>query len=369
MTRRGRSGGLGGLAILVGAAWLGGPGLAVAAGPVGSLVVDCTGIEGWAQEPDMPDALIDVHLYFGGPAGDPAASAVVVTADEVLDAGCVGAECMHGYRSALPMALLDGADHAVHAYGIDLTGDPNLELAGSPAVLSCPRPPIVSGERRHIVSPEILGAWSFSVFFDRLTVADVTIAGLPEALPVDVGPQLRVDDGGGLWIVDAGFRRPVPPDVVPAWRLDPAAALPLTPEELVLPEGTPLRPRPILLQGTMPEVYLLDDHQCLEGDPHPDCAPPPEGDTGGGDETGSDETGAGPGPGDDESEGDAGESGSGSGSGGTGATVPGAPALEDDDDSGCACRGGGRREGRGEGWGALLLVLLASVRRRGRGLP
>jgi hypothetical protein len=146
------------------------PSAAGAVGPVGSLVVDCTGIEGWAQEPDMPDALIDVHIYFNGPAGDPAASAVVVNAGQVIDAGCMGAECMHGYRSALPMSLLDAGEHEVHAYGIDLTGDPNLELAGSPAVMLCPPPPIVGGELRHVVSPEVLAAWQFSVFFDRLVV-------------------------------------------------------------------------------------------------------------------------------------------------------------------------------------------------------
>ena len=148
---------VGGLAGAAGAvAW---PGIAAAVGPVGTLVVDCTGIEGWAQEPDMPDALIDVHLYFGGPAGDPAASAVVVNAGQVIAAGCLGAECNHGYRSALPMSLLDSGEHEVHAYGIDLTGDPNLELAGSPMMMSCPPPPIVGGELRHVVAPEVLAAW------------------------------------------------------------------------------------------------------------------------------------------------------------------------------------------------------------------
>jgi len=330
---------------------------------VGSLVVDCTGIEGWAQEPDMPDAIIDVHLYFGGPAGDPAATALVVTAGEVLDAGCMGAECMHGYRSGLPMSLLDGVDRPVHAYGIDLTGDPNLELTGSPAVLSCPPPPIVSGERRHIASPEILGAWSFSVFFDLLRVPDTTIAGLPPAASVDLGPQLRVDDGGGLWLVDQGFRRAVAPEVAPAWRLDPATAVPPSPEELALPEGTPLRPRPVLLQGTMPEVYLLDDHQCGVDDPHPDCAPAGEDETGG-DETGGDETtGAEPGTSGDDGSGSDGDTGDGAS---TGALGPGLPPGQDEDEAGgCSCRVDGR--GAAATWGPWALVLVAASRRRARG--
>jgi hypothetical protein len=341
------------VAVVAAAGLVAWPGAANAVGPVGTLVVDCTGIEGWAQEPDMPDALIDVHLYFNGPAGDPAASAVVVTASQVIDAGCMGVECMHGYRSALPLSLLDGVEHEVHAYGIDLTGDPNLEL-GVAGVLSCPPPPVVGGELRHVVSPEVLGAWQFSVFFDRLVVADETLAGLVQGPVVDVGPQLRVDQFGGVWVLDQGYRRSVPPEVAPAWRLDPTTAMPLLPEEVALPEGTSLRPRPVLLQGTLPEVYLLDDHQCVVGDPDPACAPEPEDDTGG-DETGVGSTGGEVGTSDGGSE----ESGEGS-SGGTGGVVTGAAPAEDEEAEGCGCRG----SGRGGAWGLVSLVLGGMVRRR-----
>ncbi|MCX4240224.1 hypothetical protein [Paraliomyxa miuraensis] len=349
---------------LVALALLGAPGRAMAAGPVGTLVVDCTGIEGWAQEPDMPDAFIDVHLYFNGPAGDPAASAIAVHAGEVLASGCMGAECMHGYRSELPMGVLDAGDHAVHAYGIDLTGDPNLEIGSG--VLSCPPLPIVGGEKRHIVSPEILGAWQFSVFFDRLIVPDTTIASLPQAGSIDVGPQLRVDGTGGLWLVDAGFLREVPAEVAPAWRLDPAAAVALTPEEQALPEGTPLRPRPILLQGTMPEVYLLDDHQCGADDPHPDCVPD-EGTTTDGGEPPADGSSSGEAP----DGGTQGETGGGAGEDtGTGPSVPGATFGTEDDPAaeGCGCRSWGR-SGSAWAWLAPWLAVLLARRRRGHGLP
>lgn len=337
------------------------PALARAAGPVGSLVVDCTGIEGWAQEPDMPDALIDVHLYFNGPAGDPAATALAVTADEVLDAGCMGVECMHGYRSALPMSLLDGADHPVHAYGIDLTGDPNLEIGN--AVLSCPPPPIVGGERRHIVSPEILGAWQFSVFFDRLVVGDEVIASLPQAASIDLAPQLRIDAGGGLWLVDGGFLRAVPAEAAPAWRLDPATALPLAVEEQALPEGTPLRPRPVLLQASMPEVYLLDDHQCGPDDPHPDCVPDEGEDETGGGPMGDGSTGSG-GESTGEGDGDESDGGSDGTSGGTGIMLPETGGADDDEAGGCACRWQAGGAGGRTPW--LLALLLLRGRRRSR---
>jgi len=313
----------------------------------------------------MPDALIDVHLYFNGPAGDPAASAVVVNAGQVIDAGCMGAECMHGYRSALPMSLLDSAEHEVHAYGIDLTGDPNLELAGSPAMMSCPPPPIVGGELRHVVSPEVLAAWQFSVFFDRLIVADATIMGLVIGPVIDVGPQLRVDAAGGLWIVDQGRRRAVAPEVAPAWRLTAAAAIVFTPAELALPEGTSLRPRPVLLQGTMPEAYLLDDHQCGPGDLDPSCVPAGEDETGGGE---SGEASTGGGASEDASTGEASDEGSSDGTGGVLTGQP--PAEEDDEAAGCGCRANGRRGALGGvGLVVMLIVVTGSARRARRRPP
>jgi MYXO-CTERM domain-containing protein len=321
-----------------------------AVSPAGALqAVDCTGIEGWTHDPDVPLEITDVHLYFGGPAGDPAATAIVVRADTMLAAGCDPSQCAHGFRSGLPMSLLDDLDHVVHAYGIDLSGDPNLELTGSPLTFSCPPPPIVGGEKRHVVSPEILTAWQLSTFFDLLVVDDALLGALPEAGPLDAAPSLAVADGPDptVWLLDGGFRRFVDPAHATAWRLDLAMAVVMPAAELVaLPEGTPLRPRPILLQGTMPAVYLLDDHQCVVGDPDPSCREPggdtddPDDPTGPGD--GADTSG-GDASGDTESAGDGTDGSEGSGSGGpgsdTGATSGLGPLAEDDgSDAGCGCR-------------------------------
>jgi hypothetical protein len=117
----------------------------------------------------------------------------------------------------------------------------------------------------------------------------------------------------------------------------------------------------VLLQGaTLPEVYLLDDHQCGVGDPDPSCVPEGEDETGGGGETGdastSGEVDAGP----QASGSDEGGQGS---SGGTGVVVTGLPPAEDDDEAeGCGCRG----SGRASPWGLASFVLLA-LSRRGRG--
>ncbi|HEY8376104.1 MAG TPA: hypothetical protein VIK91_06425, partial [Nannocystis sp.] len=230
--------------------------------------------------------------YFDGPAGDPAASGFATTADRTLP-GCAGDTCGHNFFFPLPLGRLDGQPHPVHAYGIDLV-DANAELALSPAVYACSPLPILAGVKRHIVSPDVLNAWKFSIFFDMMKVADVDLASAPVGVPVDAPPQLALAEGTlePLWLLDQGFRRLVAPDVLGAWRFDPAAAAVLPADMLDgLPEGTPLPPRPILAQGTGPEVYLLDVRQCLEGDPDPACPQEPDDSTSGdSDDTGGDTT-------------------------------------------------------------------------------
>lgn len=363
----------GGVALLCGAP------ASAAVGPVGQLsTVDCTGIAGWAHDPDLPADIIDVHLYFGGPAGDPAASAIAITADIPLPAGCDPLTCDHGFVSGLPMSLLDDAEHAVHAYGIDLTADPNLQIELSPALFSCPPPPVVGGEKRHVTSPEILAAWGFSVFFDRLVVDDALLAGLPEAGAIATGPVLAVGDGADttVWLLDGEFRRFVDPEYAEAWRLDLAAAV-ITPaaDLAAMPEGAPLRPRPILLQGTEPAVYLLDDHNCVVGDPDPVCdpEPPDPGGSGGGDTTG--DGGSDGGTSGTSAAGSEGGDGSSAAVGTGDATDAGpssglpAPDLREGGDSGCSCRAHGRDHApswvRSWVWGMLGVWMWSWARRRG----
>lgn len=332
--------------------------VARAAGPVGEVRVDCSRAEGWAQDPDEPGKSIDVHLYFDGPAGDPAAVGIAVTANLTLRSGCSGEQCVHGFGAALPLSRFDGAPHPVHAYGID-TVDPNLELSFSPATYTCPPPAIVMGVRRHIVNPEVLGQWQFSIYFDMAKVADLDLAGVPVGPPVDAPPQLVVAEGTTepLWLVDQGFRRAVAPGVRSAWRFDPASAAAMPADALAaLPEGTPLAVRPVLVQGTGPAVYLLDARQCLADDSDPACVDPVEPTTGGetdpsGGETGTGATG-------ESSSGAVGtsETGDAGSSAGTGAASTG-PGMTDAGETGCGCRA---RPGAA-GW---LWLLVLGVRRR-----
>jgi MYXO-CTERM domain-containing protein len=338
--------------------------VAHATSPVGAVTVDCSRVEGWGQDPDDPALMIAVHLYFDGPAGDPAATGVPLTANLTLQGGCTGDQCSHGFRSALPLSRLDGAPHPVHAYGIDNAADPNLELAGSPVSYTCPPLPIVGGVKRHIVGPDILTQWQFSIFFDMMKVADIALAAVPESTVVDGPPQLALAEGTQepLWLIDHGFRRPVPPEAVGPWRLVPAnaAVMPIA-DLMALPEGTPLAPRPVLAQGSGPKVYLLDDYQCAPGDPNPACPDPVEPTTGEGPgETGDPTTG-------EAMTSDALTGGVTSGdetgvvtggTGGTGSSSSTGDPGESEGEAGCGCRSTDPR-------GALALLLgLALVRRR-----
>jgi len=90
------------------------------------------------MDPDAPDAVIDVHLYVGGPAGS-GAPGFPVHAGLHRDDLCVAiGSCNHGYSLATPPMFFDGADHTVFAYGIDTMGGDN-PLLGT-ATFRCAAP-------------------------------------------------------------------------------------------------------------------------------------------------------------------------------------------------------------------------------------
>lgn len=255
-----------------------------AAGPIGEVVATCDGVAGWSLDPDAPDAVIDVHLYFDGPAGDPGAVGLALTAG-LSPPGCRGQACGHSFHAALPLSRLDGQSHPVYAYGIDISGDPNQDLSASPAAYTCPPLPIVTGVRRHIANPATLDAWRHSIFYDLMKVSDLALAAAPVGPVIDAPPTFVTAEGdASIWLLDQGFRRPVADAALAAWRFTPADAAPIADAALAaLPEGTPLPPRPILVQGSGAAVFLVDDRQCLFGDPDPACPQVPDPETTSGD--------------------------------------------------------------------------------------
>lgn len=307
--------------------------------------LDCGIVGGWTQDPSAPDQTITTHLYFDGDADDPAATLLEVAADVARDDLCQAlGSCNHGFRVPTPLSLLDGAAHTVHAYGIDSEGDKNTQLGNSPGVLTCPPPPLL-GWRRSVALPS---AWQFSTFADLVTIADPALTALGQTIALPAVPLLvRGDDESPeVWLVDgqAGeLRREVASaTIASAWHLDLAAAAVWPAADIAaIPEGPPLRPRPILVKGSGPEIFVIDDNldPVAAGSDSGDSEGAPTSTSAGatGDEA-SPTTTATAGTGGDE------------GTAGVGA-----------EDSGCGCASTGQP---GPWFGAVVLLLIAPRRRR-----
>lgn len=242
----------------------------------------CDAITGWAQDVDAPDAGIDVHLYVGGPAGDPAAVGIPVRAARRRDdlCGAIGS-CDHGFRLLTPRSFLDGVARPVYAYGIDSEGGANAQLAGAPLMLQCapPAPGPVEpgvGVRRHVPDGATFDAWRF-LWPDVLVVPDEALAAYAAGPPLGPAPALvRADGEPAVYVLDgaATTLRHVPsPDAMDAWRFDWAAIAvdPAIPSYL---PGATLLDRPYLVRGSGPEVYVIDEPPPLWAELVDDDVPP-----------------------------------------------------------------------------------------------
>ena len=216
--------------------------------PEGSLRASCLTLRGWARDPDESDAAIEVQAWFDGEAGAAGAHSVSQTAD-LTSPACASDECGHGFATRVPLSLHDGAEHAVHVYGMGRLGGGNGELDGSPAPLRCD-PLIPAGTLRHVRNPESYAAWRFDEYFDLLPADEHSIAEHEEDKAWPLVPDLvRIESGAdtGLWMLDGGVRRRVTDPT--AWRLDVSTARLATEDELrALPEGFLLPDRPVLVR-------------------------------------------------------------------------------------------------------------------------
>jgi hypothetical protein len=316
-------------------------------GPVDA--IDCESIRGWALDPDLPDAPVEVQVFFGGPSDSPDAVGVTLLADEHREDLCEAlGSCAHGFTLEVPRSLQDGQSHDVFIYAVDDAGGEAPQLEASPGQMQCAPPAIPAGVRRSILSADSLADWSFSPFWDMATVSASDLEGIPIGAS---WPELRLvvrsETDETLWVIDSGHRRLVTPEVAGSWAIDPATAE-VWPEDSVdgVPEGPPLRASKFLVSASGDAIYVIDDGVCLPG-VECDEVETSEG-SGGGDEAGDDDGGSPGGTGD----GDEGDEGYGTDSG----------PRQGGDDSGCGCH-----SGRGHGIAGLLSVLLLGlpwIRRR-----
>jgi hypothetical protein len=322
----------------------------------------CELVSGWAQDPDEPSTAIDVHLYFGGPAGSGAVGVPTnagIHRDDLCNA--IGS-CTHGFAVASPLSLFDGQLHAVHAYGMGVSGGSHAELAGSPSSLNCAAT-LPTGVRRHVINPDSYGAWRLDAFFDQLPIAETDVSSLPAGEDLPAVPTLvKADDGSPeVWVVDGEVRRHVPgPEVMTGWRFDWEAIQSKPAVEVnALPVGPPWRVRPVLVSGEG-AIWLVDD---AFPEPEGEGSVPPgeQGGAGGGPTTPETSTGgASAGPG--------GAAGAGVDPGGSETWWAG---KQDEDPGSCSLAPTSRRAGRGaSAWlllaGVCCTWVLRGSRRRGR---
>jgi MYXO-CTERM domain-containing protein len=319
--------------------------------PVGYIdSADCTSIAGWAQDQDSPDQPIDVHLYFDGNPGDPAATAFAVHADQHRDDLCQAiGSCNHGFAAAPPRSLLDGQPHTVNPFGIDSMGGANPALSGGPKTFQCapPTPPVdaLHGVKRWIPSPAVFDAWRFDWFRDLAHEPDALVASFPDGPGEPDAPAVvQADDGTPeVWVLDTGVRRHViDPASLAAWRFDGPGVITVQPAAQVYqyPQGADFPAAPFVFSSPSdPKVYILDVP----------LLPPSAGTGGAGGASGS--GGGGTSSGGDHSS----ATGSGSGGGNGSADGPGQP-------SGCATT----PASTGGGPAALVLAAMALAMRRRR---
>jgi MYXO-CTERM domain-containing protein len=303
----------------------------------------CDVIKGWAQDVDAPDAPIDVVLGFNGAPGAMGIPTEKGTAGVHRDDLCAAIQsCNHGFELLPPYSLFDGAPHLVVAKGLDQNGTRDQTLSGSPQTMKCATPDL-AGVLRHVVDPMSYAAWGFVGFIDQLSVTDPDLAALKMSIDLPGAPQLLQGEGQPeVWLIDGPtgkIRRHVPdPTVAARWHLDlgtvtkvPAADI----ESFVV--GPPLRDRPMLVKGSGPAVYLLDD----------DLTPPLP-------TTGAGGKGGGGG-------------GFASGGGGKGGAGGGASTTGGSPDASCSCRAAGAMNDEsslGRGLAAVAVLGYFVARRR-----
>lgn len=199
-----------------------------------------------------------MHVYLDGEAGSGARAFPVAAAaprDDLCDA--IGS-CAHGFTFPIPNAYRDGASHSAFVYGIDTGGGTNPLLDGSGAVFSCEPPVLAEGPLRHITSPEVMTAWSFS--FDDVASYGTLPNPLGEAWPDDLR-LVQADGAPEVYLVDGGSKRHVAsPEVMSAWRFAFGAVEVVTPADLdAFVDGLALPLAPVLVRAAGdPAIYLID---------------------------------------------------------------------------------------------------------------
>ncbi|HXV26456.1 MAG TPA: PKD domain-containing protein [Candidatus Paceibacterota bacterium] len=138
---------------------------------------ECTGITGWAQDPDSPVSVLQVRIYRDGPMGGGGSLQATIAAN-----GAHPSRPGHGFSWAPPQ---DATNHSWHLYAQDPQSSQWIQLAGSPDAVTCYAPPVVT-----------FNAAPASVPFNGATTLTWSTAN-------PTGTTCAASNGTGLWTTPA----------------------------------------------------------------------------------------------------------------------------------------------------------------------
>lgn len=165
-----------------------------AAQPVGSLdAASTTMAGGWAYDPDHPADGIPIHVYVDG-AFHTAGFTDGVRADVNAAFGITGA---HGFNVPLDIASLAAGSHEVVAYAIDLDGEGNPGIAGSPKTVTSVGP-FPTGHLDLVSSGNIAG-WASDPNWSGPIVVHVYVDGVLMKALLAADPRPDVGAHGFNW--------------------------------------------------------------------------------------------------------------------------------------------------------------------------
>ena len=223
-------------------------------------LASCSSIGGWSQDPDEVKQPVDVVLSDGAYVAGNGKSWRVAADNNRTDLCTSIGSCNHGYSEPVPRSLLNGAAHAIHAYGVNVVGGGLNELTGSPRSITC-RATFPAGVKRHVVNPASMAAYGFSYFFDMTVISDTALNGFvtgsefPAARTVVKSPS-----SAAVWLLDGKYKRHIiNPASLAAWNISVSAIKPTTDAALAkLTTGPELISNPILIKGSGDAVYVID---------------------------------------------------------------------------------------------------------------
>lgn len=122
---------------------------------------------GWSFDPDNSSASNTVHFYIDGPAGSGTyigQAAADLPRPDINAAYSISGN--HGFEFTIPTQYLDGTQHTIYAYGIDIAGgDPNSHLQGSPKTFVPSSPAVIPSLNRSVT-------FTYDVLGNRTSMTD-----------------------------------------------------------------------------------------------------------------------------------------------------------------------------------------------------